>query len=74
MNDKAGTKPIKWRDPAGNVYGVEKAVRNGRYIVIRTNPGGNRKAARQFNLAGSVTHVQQGLDAQAKAEGWTEVG
>ena len=36
----------KWRDENGNVYTVEQSVRNKRFAVIRTNPGGNRKAAR----------------------------
>ncbi len=45
MNEKC-TKPNKWRDEAGNVYTVEQSARNKRFVVIRTNPGGNRKAAK----------------------------
>lgn len=72
MSD-TGTNPTKWRDPAGNVYSVEKSAKTGRFIVIRTNPGGNRKAAKQFVTVGSAVYVQKGLDAHAKLNGWTEV-
>jgi arginine repressor len=48
------TKPNKWRDENGNVYTVEKTTRNGRFVVIRTNPGGNRKMARQIPAVGSA--------------------
>lgn len=65
--------PTKWRDPAGNVYSVEKSVKTGRFIVIRTNPGGNRKAAKQMFPIGTAVYVQKGLDAHAKLNGWTEV-
>ena len=72
MSGNEAIQMIKWRDPAGNLYGVEKAVRNGRYVVIRTNPGGNRKAAKQFP-AGSLAFVQTGLNTQAEAGGWRAV-
>lgn len=64
----------KWRDKDGNVYGIEQAVRNGRFVVIRTNEGGNRKAAKQFRATvGSPAAVQRALDEAAVANGWTEV-
>lgn len=64
----------RWRDSDGNVYGVEKTVRNGRFAVIRTNPGGNRKAAKQFHvIAGNAGFMQETLDNYAVANGWTEV-
>lgn len=72
MSGNEAVRMIKWRDPAGNVYGAEKAIRNGRYVVIRTNPGGNRKAAKQFPV-GSLAFVQTGLNTQAAADGWREV-
>ncbi|HQK25644.1 MAG TPA: hypothetical protein PK393_09010 [Synergistaceae bacterium] len=72
MNDKC-TKMNKWRDENGNVYTVEKTTRNGRFVVIRTNPGGNRKAARVVPAVGSAAHVQKKLDEYAAASGWAEV-
>ena len=65
-------KATKWRDEHGNVYSVEKAVRNGRFVVIRTNPGGHRKAVKRLP-AGGAAHVQKVLDEYAKMCGWTEV-
>ena len=72
MNEKC-TKMNKWRDEAGNVYTVEQSARNKRFLVIRTNPGGNRKAARAVPSVGSAAHVQKVLDEYAKMCGWTEV-
>ena len=66
-------KITKWRDQMGNVYSVEKSVKTGRFIVIRTNPGGNRKAAKQQFPMGNAAYVQKGLDAHAKLNYWTEV-
>jgi len=66
-------KPRKWRDEAGNVYGVEQATRNGRYVVIRTNEGGNRKGAKQFPAAGSPGALQKILDSVAEKSNWAEV-
>ena len=66
-------KLTKWRDPAGNVYSVEKSAKTGRFVVIRTNPGGNRKAAKQFETVGSAAHVQKALDNIARQVGWKEV-
>lgn len=68
-----GMKATKWRDPSGNVYTVERSARNKRFVVIRTNPGGNRKAARAVPSVGSAAHVQKSLDEYAKMCGWTEV-
>ena len=64
-------KATKWRDEHGNVYSVEKAVRNGRFVVIRTNPGGHRKAVKRLP-AGGAAHVQRELNGHAQANGWTE--
>jgi len=72
MNEKC-TKMNKWRDEAGNVYTVEQSARNKRFVVIRTNPGGNRKAARAVPSVGSAAHVQKELDEYAKMCGWPEV-
>ena len=72
MNEKC-TKMNNWRDGAGNVYTVERSARNKRFVVIRTNPGGNRKAARAVPSVGSAAHVQKSLDEYAKMCGWTEV-
>ena len=62
-------KATKWRDEHGNVYSVEKAVRNGRFGVIRTNPGG--QAVKRLP-AGGAAHVQRELNGHAQANGWTE--
>ena len=72
MNEKC-TKMNKWRDEAGNVYTVERSARNKQFVVIRTNPGGNRKAAKVVPEVGSAAHVQKALDEYAKMCGWTEV-
>lgn len=72
MSEKV-SNPRKWRDENGNVYTVEQSTRNKRFVVIRTNPGGNRKAARVVPAVGSAAHVQKVLDAYAKACGWAEV-
>lgn len=70
---KEVTPVTKWRDSEGNTYAVDKAVRNGRFVVIRTNMGGHRKGAKQFSVAGNACAVQKVLNAHAKAEGWQEV-
>lgn len=72
MNEKC-TKMNKWRDEAGNVYTVEQSARNKRFMVIRTNPEGNREAAKVVSLFRSAAHVQKALDEYAKMCGWTEV-
>ena len=72
MNERC-TKVNKWRDENGNVYTVEQSARNKRFLVIRTNPNGNRKAAKVVPSVGSAAHVQKVLDAYAKACGWAEV-
>lgn len=69
---KQATETRKWRDDAGNVYGIEKAVRNGRWVVIRTNAGGNRKAAKHLP-SGNAVYAQRELDLHAEANGWMEV-
>ena len=66
-------KSTKWRDLLGNIYSVEKSAKTGRFVVIRTNPGGNRKAAKQFETVGSAAHVQKALDNIARQVGWKEV-
>ena len=64
----------KWRDPAdGNVYSVEKSIKTGKFVVIRTNPGGNRKRAKQFSVAGTAPAVSDLLNATALQAGWEEV-
>lgn len=66
-------KMRKYQDAKGNVYGIEKAVRNGRYVIIRTNNGGNRKAAKEFTECGSAPFMQKLLDDATKNSNWTEV-
>jgi len=66
------TKVRKWRDADGNVYSVERAFRNGRCVVIRTNAGGHRKAVKQFSEGGRAAGVQHLLDAHAIKNGWQE--
>ena len=73
MNERC-TKMNKWRDDNGNVYTVEQSARNKRFVVIRTNLGGNRKAAKVVPSVGSAAHVQKALDEYAKLCGcWAEV-
>lgn len=67
------TEMKKYRDGEGNVYGIEKTVRNSRWVVIRTNPGGNRKGSKKFCASGSPAVVQKLLDSMAEREGWKEV-
>lgn len=65
-------KPTKWMAPDGNVYGVEQAS-NGRFIVVRTNPGGNRKGSREFGASGRPEALQRLLDLAASERGWKEL-
>lgn len=71
--NKPEMKMRKWRDENGNTYTVEKAVRNGRWIVVRTNEGGNRHGSKQFCAAGNAAVVQRLLDETAVKSGWAEV-
>jgi hypothetical protein len=57
----------KYRDVDGNVYSVERSARNGRWIVIRTNSGGNRKIARRFPDMGNAGAMQAALNDWAQA-------
>ena len=63
----------KYRDAEGNTYGVEKAVKTGRFIVVRINPGGHRKQAKEIEVCGRQEFVQGVLDREAAARGWKEV-
>ena len=63
----------KWQDENGNVYGIEKTSRHGHFVVIRINPGGNRKRAKQVESVGTAAFVQKSLDETAAANGWKEV-
>ena len=71
MNEKC-TKMNKWRVQRPLPRG-ERSARNKRFVVIRTNPGGNRKAAKVVPSVGSAAHVQKALDKYAKMCGWAEV-
>ena len=64
-------KLTKWMAPDGNVYGVEQAS-NGRFIVVRTNPGGNRKGSREFGASGRPEGLQRLLDHKAEKLEWKE--
>ena len=72
MEVKKELRLKKYRDSNGNTYGVEKAS-NGNWLVIRTNRGGNRKACRQLEPAGSQAAAQSVLDGAADICGWAEV-
>lgn len=63
----------KWQDENGNVYGIEKTSRHGHFVVIRVNPGGNRKRAKQVTAIGSPAFVQKALDQAAQENKWMEV-
>lgn len=74
MSEPAVVKITKWRDVDGNVYSVEKSARNGHHVVIRTNAGGNRKAASRFvPMSGNAGYMQEVLDAEAALLGWKKV-
>ena len=62
-----------WRDEKGNVYGIEKTFRHGHFVVIRANPGGNHKRAKQAEAVGTAAFVQKALDEAACVNGWKEV-
>lgn len=62
-----------YKDANGNLYGIERAVRNGRWVVIRTNLGGNRKAAKEFCVSADPDAVQNLLDIHAERHGWETV-
>jgi hypothetical protein len=64
----------RYIDAEGNVYAVEKSSKTGRFIVTRTNSGGNRKLAKLFaETCGRPEHVQKTLDTEAHKLGWKEV-
>lgn len=67
------TPPKKWRDENGNLYTVEQSTRNKQFVVIRTNPGGNRKAAKQFCQISGSDYVCRVLNEYAKLAGWVEI-
>jgi len=67
------TKQIRYKDEKGNTYSVEQSVRNRKWVVIRTNEGGNRKAAKQFCVQNKQDQAQIMLDREAFSAGWTEV-
>lgn len=62
----------KYADADGNVYAVERSARNGRYVVIRTNPGGHRKVCRAFPANAHRAPLQITLNIRAEAYGWKE--
>lgn len=63
----------KWQDENSNVYRIEKTSRHGHFVVIRVNPGGNRKRAKQVEAVGTAAFVQKSLDETALANGWKEL-
>ena len=65
-------EPRKYKDSAGNVYGIERSFKTGLWVVIRTNAGGNRKGVKSFG-AGKPGVIQKALDDAAKVCGWMEV-
>ncbi len=62
-----------WRDEHGNVYSVEKTSKTGLWMVIRTNPGGHRKALKGLKGCGRRSEVQTTLDLHAEINGYAEV-
>ena len=72
MSEKALVQR-KWQDENGNVYGIEKTSRHGHFVVIRVNPGGNRKRAKKIESVGTAAFVQKALDEAACVNGWKEV-
>ncbi len=65
-------KMRKYEDSDGNVYGAERSFKTGTWVVIRTNPGGNRKGAKNFAV-GKPAVVQKLLDDVAMKNDWKEV-
>ena len=63
----------KYRDSQGNVYGIEKTVRTGHWMVIRTNDGGHRKAVKEFGATTNHIALQVTLDSSALARQWKAV-
>ena len=63
----------KYRDSQGNVYGIEKTVRTGHWMIIRTNEGGHRKAVKEFDATTNHTALQVTLDGSALARQWKAV-
>lgn len=62
----------KYKDADENIYSVERSFKNGLWVVIRTNAGGNRKGVKSFG-AGKPGAMQKSFDDAAKKNGWTEV-
>lgn len=51
----------KWRDEAGNVYTVEQSARNKRFMVIRTNPGGQPEGGAGSSLGRERRPCAEGI-------------
>lgn len=60
-----------YRDRDGNTYRVERAA-NQMYVCVRTNAGGNRKAAKTMGAHRTFAQAQYELDANAARNGWKE--
>lgn len=72
------SKPIdipltKYRDSEGNTYGVERTLRTGKYIVVRTNAGGHRKGYGRIPAMNHPAPLQRMLNDEAKNLGWQTV-
>lgn len=60
-----------YTDGDGNTYRVERAA-NKMYVCVRTNAGGNRKAAKTMGSHRKFSDAQYELDVNAERNGWKE--
>ena len=60
-----------YRDRDGNTYRVERAA-NQMYVCVRTNAGGNRKAAKTMGAHRTFAQAQYELDVNAERNRWKE--
>lgn len=59
-------------DTEGNTYRVEHSGITGKFIVMRTNAGGNRKRFKLIAESRSRENSQRMLDALASQSEWRE--
>lgn len=63
----------KYKDKQGNVYAAERSSRNGRFIVVRINEGGNRKIYKPIYPRWSDASIRVALDCEAINKDWERV-
>ena len=63
----------KYKDGNGNVYRVEQAS-NRMWVVVRINPGGNRKGYKACPAMRQHEAQNRALHAHGERMGWVSIG